>query len=95
VKTICQVVLAALMTLFLGFPGLAIAQGSNAAETTLKGKAAWDSPQGKALAEFLQAGRTGDKETLNHKRLTARTSTSFCRTSKTLRWIQRLRRSTV
>jgi hypothetical protein len=43
-------------------PGLA--QESKSGETTLKAKAAWESPQGKALAEFLRAARGSDKTAL-------------------------------
>lgn len=42
----------------------AVAQESKSGETTLKEKAAWDSPQGKVLAEFLRAARAGDKAAL-------------------------------
>ncbi len=42
----------------------ASAQETKNSETTLKGKAAWDSPQGKVLAEFLHAARAGDKVAL-------------------------------
>lgn len=50
-------------------PLVVSAQASKSGETVLKDRAAWDSPQGKALAEFLRAARSGDKPTL--KRLLA------------------------
>jgi hypothetical protein len=54
--------------LFVAFsvtaPNLATAQDSKGGETTLTGKSAWESPQGKALAEFLRAARAGDKVAL-------------------------------
>jgi hypothetical protein len=49
---------------FLAMSNVVVAQESNASDTTIKGHAAWDSPQGKVLAEFLRAARAGDKAAL-------------------------------
>ena len=45
-------------------PNIAASQVSTSSGVTLKGKAAWDSAQGRALAEFLRAARAGDKAAL-------------------------------
>ncbi|RYG10732.1 MAG: hypothetical protein EON92_12085 [Burkholderiales bacterium] len=43
---------------------LAAAQDGKGGDTILKDRAAWNSAQGKALAEFLNAARSSDKTTL-------------------------------
>jgi hypothetical protein len=45
-------------------PSTALAQESKTGETTLRDEAAWDSAQGKALAECLRAARASDKAAL-------------------------------
>ena len=56
-------------------PNFATAQASHAGGTTLKGNAAWDSPQGKVLAEFLRAARAGDKSALKKVMATSQSDT--------------------
>jgi hypothetical protein len=74
---ITRALLASLLLVAVQFamPNNAVAQATSAAETTLKGKAAWDSPQGKALAEFLRAARAGDKAALKKVMATNQAST--------------------
>jgi hypothetical protein len=74
---ITLVLLASLLltTVLFAVPNIAIAQATSAGETTLKGKAAWDSPQGKVLADFLRAARVGDKAALKKVMATNQAST--------------------
>jgi hypothetical protein len=64
-----------LTTCLFALPNIAVAQASVAGETTHKGKAAWDSPQGKALAEFLRAARASDKVALKKVMATHQSTT--------------------
>ena len=64
-----------LVAVQIAAPNNAVAQASSAGETTLKGKAAWDSAQGKALAEFLRAARAGDKPALKKVMATNQSNT--------------------
>lgn len=64
-----------LSVLALASPTTAVAQASKSGETTLKDKAAWDSPQGKVLAEFLRAARAGDKAALKRVMATHQSAT--------------------
>ncbi len=62
-------------TIVVTSPTTALAQENKSGETTLKANAAWESPQGKALAEFLRAARASDKAALKRVMATQQAET--------------------